>query len=313
MRRLAHFAILAALLLVALPGAALAQVRSVEIRAPRAFGYFVGDLLRVQVDVLVDEGFAVQAASLPQPGPVTYWLDLRSITTESTAQGDARRIRLNLIYQSFYAALDARALEIPAFTLTVANERPEGATTAKAQVPAWSINVSPLREVQPPSREDPLDYMRPDGRAKALDIEPPLRWAGTFAVLALLALVLLARDRAWAPFGRRRGRSFAGVRRTLRRLAARPDQDAAYREALIALHRGLDETDGRRVLADDLPAFLERHPGFRGQEVALARFFTASRRAFFGRETAAARSQWPFAEAEAAAKNLAAAERTARG
>lgn len=308
MRRLAIL-----LVLLAWPGAVLAQVRSVEVRAPRSFGYFVGDLVRVQVDILVDDGFAVQSASLPQPGPVTYWLDLRDIAVEDTAQGDARRIRLKLTYQSFYAALDARSMEIPGFAITLASDRQGGVTTAKAQVPDWSINVSPLREVQPPAREDPTEYMRPDGRTPPLDVQPPLRWAALFAVLALLALGLLARDRAWAPFGTRRGRAFAAVQRSLRTLARRPDHDTAYREALIALHRGLDQTDGRRVLADDLPAFLERHPVFRPQETGLARFFSASRLAFFGRETAAARGQWPLADAEAVAKSLAAAERTARG
>lgn len=301
------------LVLIALPDTLQAQVRSVEVRTPRPFGYFVGDLVRVQVDIVVDDGFAVQAASLPQPGPVTYWLDLRDIAIESTAQGDARRIRLNLTYQSFYAALDARALEIPGFALTVASEREDGVTTAKAQVPAWSINVSPLREVQPPPREDPTEYMRPDGRAAPMDMAPLLRWAGAFAALALLTVALLARDRAWIPFGKRRGRAFAGVQRSLRILARRPDQDAAYRESLIALHRGLDETDGRRVLADDLPAFLDRHPAYRPQQSGLARFFTASRLAFFGRETSAARSQWSLRDAETVARDLAAAERTAGG
>ena len=87
--------------------------------------------------------------------------------------------------------------------------------------------------------------------------------------------------------------------------------DEGYRQTLLALHRGLDGTDGRRVLADDLPGFLDRHPAFRAQGEALARFFSASRRAFFGRQTAAARESWPFAEAEATLRRLAAAERTA--
>ncbi|WP_284246793.1 nonribosomal peptide synthetase MxaA, partial [Methylobacterium haplocladii] len=278
MRRLA----LLLLALIALPGSLQAQVRSVEVRTLRPFGYFVGDLVRVQVDIMVDDGFTVQAASLPQPGPITYWLDLRDIAVEETAEDDARRIRLHLTYQSFYAALDARTLEIPGFALTVASDRKDGVTSAKAQVPAWSINVSPLREIQPPPREDPTEYMRPDGRTAPLEVAPSLRWAGVFAGLALLALAVLARDRAWGPFGRRRGRAFAGVQRNLRTLVRRPDHEAAYREALIALHRGLDETDGRRVLADDLPAFLDRHPAYRQQESGLARFFTASRLAFFG-------------------------------
>ena len=44
--------ILAALALLC-AGAAQAQVRSVEVRAPRAFGYFLGDLVRAQADQLL--------------------------------------------------------------------------------------------------------------------------------------------------------------------------------------------------------------------------------------------------------------------
>ena len=54
--------------------------------------------------------------------------------------------------------------------------------------------------------------------------------------------------------------------RALRRQAgAEPDQ--AYRAALLALHRGLDETDGRRVLADDLGLSLEEVEALRADGV----------------------------------------------
>lgn len=309
MRR-AH--VLLAILLSALcAGTAQAQVRSVEVRTPRPFGYFLGDLVRGQIDIVVDEGFTLQAASLPQPGALTYWLDLRGVTVEDTKDGDARRVRLNLTYQTFYAALDTRPLEIPGFALTFVSEADRGATTATAQVPAWSFTVSPLREVQPPAQADPADYMRPDGRAPLLDPQPMLTAAAWFAGLAALALGLLARDRAWWPFRARRARAFAAVRRSLRALAGRPDKDAAYGEALLGLHRGIDETAGRRVLADDLPDFLARHAAYRGQGADLEKFFSASRLAFFGRELSAARETLPLAELEKTARRLAASERGA--
>ncbi|MDI3567810.1 nonribosomal peptide synthetase MxaA, partial [Bradyrhizobium sp. Arg816] len=119
-----------------------------------------------------------------------------------------------------------------------------------------------------------------------------------------------ARDRAWWLFAKRPARPFSAALRGLKAVRGRGD-DEGYRQTLLALHRGLDGTDGRRVLADDLPGFLDRHPAFRAQGEALARFFSASRRAFFGRQTAAARESWPFAEAEATLRRLAAAERTA--
>lgn len=293
-----------------LPGTAFAQVRSVEVRTLRSFGYFLGDLVQSQVEIVADSGFSLQASSLPQPGPAAHWLDLRRIdVVEMSESGDAKRIRLNLTYQSFYAALDSRTMEIPGFAVTLESKAGGGTTTALAQVPAWSITVSALREVQPPRREDPADYLRPDGHAAPLDIRNLVRAAWFCAAMSLLALGLLARDRAWGPFARRPARVFAAALSRLRSLSRRPDKDTAYREALLALHRGIDGTDGRRVLADDLPGFLDRHPVFRDEAPGLAGFFAASRLAFFGRETAQARRQWSFAQAEAVLRRLAAAER----
>jgi mxaA protein len=305
-----------ALLALLCAGPAQAQVRTVEIRAPRAFGYFLGDLVRAQADIVVDAGFTLQAASLPQPGPQAYWLDLRDLRVadlglEKTAEGEARRVRLFLTYQNFYAALDARALEIPGFAVTFESASAHGATTATAQVPAWSFTISPLREVVPPARENPADYMRPDGRVAAVDASPLWWRAGGFAALALLAVAALARDRSWGPFRTRRGRPFGAALARLRRLRRAPDAEAAYGEALLALHRGLDATDGRRVLADDLPGFLARHPAYRPDAVALGNLLGASRLAFFGPGLAAARVALPWPVLEALARRLAAAERAA--
>ncbi|NEU11361.1 nonribosomal peptide synthetase MxaA [Methylobacterium sp. BTF04] len=302
---------LAAFASVVLASTAQAQVRSVEIRTPRPFGYFLGDLVRAQVDIVVEPGFTLQAASLPQPGPMAYWLDLRDVATEETQAGDARRVRLSLTYQNFYAALDARALEIPGFGLTFVSASDHGATTTTAQVPAWSFNISPLREVQPPAKADPADYMRPDGRVAPLDPQPMRVGAAAFAGLALVALFGLARDRAWGPFRARRGRPFGIAARRLRALAARPDAETAYGEALRALHRGLDATDGRRVLAEDLPGFLERHAAYRPEGPRLAHLLAASRLAFFGAGVPAARAALPFPEVAALTRRLAATERAA--
>jgi mxaA protein len=295
--------LLAILVLVLQSGFAVAQVRSVEVRVPRGFGYFLGDLLQARVDIALEPGTTVQQASLPRPGPVTYWLDLRDVAVERIAGG----LRLRLTYQSFYAALDARRLEVPGFTVALSDETPGGTTTAQAEIPAWTFGVSPLREVQPEKRDDPADYLQPDGRTRRLDPEPATFAALGLAGLALPALGLLAWDRAW--FGRRRGRPFARAARHLRRLPEAGEE--GYREALRRIHRGLDETDGRRLLADDLPVFLDRHPAFRGEGEALARFFEASRRTFFGREVETAREIWPWPELQAAARRLAAAERRA--
>ncbi|GJE16826.1 nonribosomal peptide synthetase MxaA [Methylobacterium marchantiae] len=304
MRRLAPI-----LFLLCSSVAAQAQVRSVEVRTPRPFGYFLGDLVRAQVDIVVEPGFALQSASLPHPGAMAYWLDLRDIAVSDASVGDGRRVRLDLTYQNFYAALDARALEIPGFTVTFVSESDRGATTAKAQVPAWSFNISPLREVQPPARAEPQSYMRPDGRVAALDPQPLVLGGAGFAAMALVAFAGLAWDRTWWPFAGRGGRAFALCLRRLRTLFERPDPDAAYGEGLLALHRALDETDGRRVLADDLPTFLARHPAYRTEERGLAAFLDASRHTFFGSGPAAGTRLLAPSDLVSLTRRLAAIER----
>jgi mxaA protein len=301
-----------ALTVIAAAGSAEAQVRSVEVRAARPFGYFLGDLVRAQVEIVVEDGFALQAASLPAPGPLAYWLDLRGVSVEEARLGDARRLRLTLTYQNFYAALDARPLTIPGFSLTFTSDADRGVTTATAQVPPWSFGISPLREVQPPARENPADHMRPDAPVPRLDPQPARSAALGLAGLALIALGVLAHDRAWWPFRARRHRPFAAALRRLRSLRRQPiPAETAYREVLLALHRGLDETDSRRILADDLPLFLARHPAYGGEVAGLARALEASRLTFFGAGTETARREYPFGEVEATLRRLAAAERAA--
>ncbi|MFE1599921.1 nonribosomal peptide synthetase MxaA [Methylobacterium sp. ID0610] len=303
---------LLALVAILAAAPAAAQVGAVVVRSPRPFGLFVGDLFTAEVEITAADGFAIEAASLPKPGPLSGWLDLRAISAAPGPLRDGeRRWRLTLTYQTFYVALDARQLDVPGFPVTFAARAPAAVTTASAAVPGWSVGVSPLREVQPAPVDDPADFMRPPSPAPRRDPGPATQAALGLSVLALAALGLLAHDRAWWPFRRRPARAFAGALRQLRRLARSPDADAAYRGALLALHRGLDRTDGRRVLAEDLGAFLDRHPAYRPLGQPLARFFQASRETFFGRDPAEARAAWPLAEAVAVARRLAAAERRA--
>ncbi len=183
---------------------------------------------------------------------------------------------------------------MPGFTVALADQTPGGTTTAQAEIPAWTFGVSPLREVQTGEARRPGRLPPADGRARRLDPEPATFAALGFAGLALPALGLLAWDRAW--LGRRRGRPFA---RAAGACASSPRQGrGGYREALRLIHRGLDETDGRRLLADDLrlPRPAPRLPG---EGEALARFFAASRRA-----SSAGRSRPPGALALACAASV---------
>ncbi len=281
------------------------MVKSITISAPRDIGFFAGDLVEADVDLVVAAGAAIEAASLPRPGPIDYWLDLRSIDVEKRAEGSNWRYKLKLLYQNFYDALDARPQEIPAFSVAFTM----GGATESADVQAWTIGVSALREVAPPVKEDPKDYMRADEAAPLIKVAPLWRAVALAAFAATVALAILAYDRVWGPFRAPKARPFGDAARRLRGLRGRGAQES-YIEALLILHRGIDQTDGRRVLADDAAAFLRRHPVFAPMGDSLVRFFAASREAFFRSAPDRSRSDLPFDALETFARKMAAAERT---
>lgn len=290
-------------LLVAAP--AFAQVHSVELSGPRPFGFLIGDVLRHDIAISADPGFQVVPASLPRAGPLTYWLDLRSAELEDLGvKSGAQRFRLRLDYQTFYAPLQPQALEIPSFSLTLV----KGDRRAAAVVPAWTFLMSPLREIMPQSVDGSV-YLRPDLLPRPIDLSVPRRVTIASAAATVLLLALLAYHRAWWPFRSRSSRPFAQALRALRGARQGSGDEAAYRAALLAFHRAFDRTAGRRVLAEDLPDFLNAAPAFRAAGPDLQRFFLASRRAFFGSDTAGAMELLPSAALLELGKRLTVAER----
>lgn len=300
---------LALALALAVPAASAtaAAVRSVELSGPRPFGFFIGDIIRHEVTITADPGLRVVAASLPQPGPLTYWLELRGVELEDLGDHSGlRRHRLHLEYQTFYAPLEPLALEIPPITLTLQ----DGAKRAEATVPAWTFLTSPLREIRP-QRDETGTYLRPDAAPRGVPLSGWLMGTGGSGGSALLLLGLIARHRGWWPFRARTKRPFARSVRDLRR-GLRDDADMeAYRAALLTLHRAFDATAKRRILADDLPMFLDAAPAFRPLQSDIERFFAASRQAFFRTDGAAAFRLLPPEGLVALGRRLAAAERAA--
>ncbi|UFZ02682.1 nonribosomal peptide synthetase MxaA [Bradyrhizobium ontarionense] len=300
--------VLAALVPISAPAAFAADVpvvKQVTIRTPRDIGYFVGDLIKADITLIVDGDASIDPASLPSPGSVAYWLDIRSVDVKQDTAGGDRRYVLTIIYQNFYDALDVRQQEIPTIPLLFHR----GDETASFQVPAWTIGVSPLREVAPPVKSDPKDYLRPDRRAAIIDLSPWI-WSLIAALAAaFLCLALVAYNRAWWPFLRRPARTFSQAAHRLRRLRGREDEIAAYLEALEILHRGIDRADDRSVLADDLDLFLQRHAAYRALKDGLGDFFGASRLAFFANDPERARREFSFDRIETLTRKLAVAER----
>lgn len=277
---------------------------TVDFRAPRAFGYFIGDLFAHEVTVRLDPGISLDRASLPRRGPLTYWLDLVSVDVEETGTIAAgKSYRFHLLYQTFYAPLEPKSLTTPAYSLSATS--PE--ETINLEIPAWPFLMSPLREIIPSRAGASMD-LQPDVEPRPHHLAMERNLIIVSLALAASTLLALAWRRGWG-FFRKRQRPFGSAARKIKRYSDEPANVEAYLSALLALHRAFDAAAGRRLLADDLALFLDLRPGFRAAATEITQFFTASRQAFFGAGAESARSLLPVCALGSLARRLAQLER----
>ncbi|MFN3623035.1 MAG: nonribosomal peptide synthetase MxaA [Hyphomicrobium sp.] len=286
--------------------ASAASTPSVSVRDPRAFGYFLGDVIHRKVTVRVGPNQKLDTASLPRPGPLNYWLEIAHADHHETSEGDDTVHTLDIDYQTFYAPLDPRKLTIPGFNVKI-----EGA--GELAVPEFGFIMSPIRQLFAAASQS-------SGSAVELQADKPARRLSTGAertallisgIAALIGSAGLAWHNAWWPFNRRPSRPFTEAARYLRANAASLAGAGGYRDALLRLHRAFDLAAGRRVLADDVPIFIGEHPEFQSQRPAIERLFLASRYAFFADDVADAQAEMPLDALVELSADLGAAERRA--
>ncbi|GLK74845.1 hypothetical protein GCM10008171_00970 [Methylopila jiangsuensis] len=270
-------AALAFALALAMAAPAAAQVRDVRTSGPKPFGVLLGDVFTLRTSFVADAPYTLDPASLPKTGALTYAIDLRRLdVTESAAPGGGVRYEITAEYQTFYSALETRTETVPQMSLSVVDGK-GGRKEFKAG--GWAYITSPLRPLITTSGETQYD-LRPDAVPPRISLRPAQTAALWSAGAALLALLLLAWSRAWPPFHTRPSRPFTRAARVVAKRA--PTGEAGWREALIDLHRAFDATAGKRLLGDDLGAFLAQRPAFARHEAGIRAFFDASRRVFFG-------------------------------
>lgn len=274
----------AGLFLAVLARPALANVETIRTFDPRPYGYFTGDIIERSFEIETAGSDTVTPASLPRPGAVSYWLELRAISHSTKVTGNRATHTLNLTYQTFYAPIDPRKITIPETRLTV--ETAKGAEDVR--LPPFTFITSPLREIFPEkSGETSETFLRPDAPPQLLATRDTLNATLALAGLSLALLALLARHLSWFPFHKRAARPFSQAARDVEHvLSGTAAGSGAYREAALILHRAFDAAAGERLLAADVPLFIERHPEHRDSRVAIEDFFNVSRALFFGEGTA---------------------------
>jgi len=276
-KRLAYLALLLAG--CAVTGAAWpAGDSAIHIEAPRPFGYTIGDTIHHTVMVEPEPGHRLDEASLPKPGPLNRWLELRRVQATPGPKG---RYTLDLEYQTFYAPLAVKSLTIPGFALRFSG--PAG--TSVLEVPPWPFRMAPIHglAVLEGAGVEPL---RPDAAPESPDIAVPRARFGGFLLAALVSLAYLGYARGILALSRR-GRHFREARRELHRLRAAGESLAVLRAGFTCLHRAFDRTLGEPLFAERLPEFFAGHAGYAGSRGEIEGFFRASYGLFFGDGAAA--------------------------
>lgn len=228
------------------------------VEQPRPFGYVVGDLVTQRV--LLPPDF--EPAALPPLQRVNIWFERRAPRVETTSD---RRRWLVVDYQLINAPQALTSIQLPAWELDGGG--------AKLTIPAAPVSVAPL--IANSSSETAVE-LRPDREVPIINTAPVrarlLLWSIALGITLAAWLAWLQ----WRNWRDSLDHPFARALHDLRRL------DETAPEAWQALHRAFDQTAGRVLQTETLPALFERAPHLQPQRAEIERFFAQSSERFFG-------------------------------
>lgn len=251
-----------ALLLVLAASTVVASPAVVE--QPRPFGYVIGDLLTQRVLLTTPRG-DFEPAAMPPGQRVNIWLERRAPRIEKAADG---RRWLVVEYQLINAPQALTTVQVPAWTI---EDRAGG---ERLEIPSTPVSVGPLI-----SNASSAESLRPDYKPATIDTTASranvVLWSIALGVTlaAWLAWVL------WRNWQDSHNRPFARALHQLRHL------DEMAPEAWQAVHRAFDQTAGRVLQTETLPALFERAPHLQPRRAEIERFFAQSNERFFGAGT----------------------------
>ena len=255
--------VLASVLAAALAGPACALDLAAELS--RDIGLTPGDLIESRVR-LPAGGQPIDGASLPAPGRVAAWLELRSVQHSGG--------ELRLLWQILGTVPATEVLALPRIELRTTGGT--GVTVAPARFHLSSTLPETLDDRAPRPMSAPVPF----------DVHGPQVGALVSSILALLSAtgLLWAIDRLpWLP---RHPGPMLRLRRALRRA---PAGDAELDvPTLQRVHAALAEAAGQTLYPDTLHRLFEAQPTFVPQRASIETFFAASWPSIFGAQDAIA-------------------------
>lgn len=242
----------------------------VTLNPSRDYGYVLGDLIPVSIDIRLAEGDSLDQDSLPPVGPLNDWLSLRDTRVESVSEGGHQTTHLRLTYQIFKGVRIPEAVTLPPISL-----RTRGQSSQTFEIPSWTFTLVP---VIPPEMTDDDVQIQPDLPVEPASTVESVRSLILWLSATCLTLLLLTLGE-W--LRRRRTRPFATTSKEMNALLARDRGADALRKSAQMLHRALDQTLGETLFAGEIEHFCSLHPNFSPLQDRLGEFFALSQRLFF--------------------------------
>jgi mxaA protein len=259
----------------------IAPASTTPVVTLRDSGYLLGDLLDERIDVRLPDGFRIDTDSLPLPGRVAPWLELRS--ARALPRPEHGMASIAVTYQIFAEVEQTSRVPIPAFKLRVR----DGLQTRLVTVPEKSFLLSPAlpstltdedRELKPSPAPQPFS-------AAAIAAEFAL---AAVATLACAAYLLWAYDRL--PFLPRSPGPFARLWRRWRRRKHRGLSDDERTVLLRDWHAALNQAAGETLYTSTLPHLFKTAPHLVPLRAPVEDLFARSWQHFYGSAAPAPKS-----------------------
>ncbi len=246
-------------------------IHSFKVQTPRPFGYVIGDKLTQRVLIEVRQGVELQHSSLPAKGTINRWLNLNEIKINRKKVSDAWHYQVDLTYQVFYAPLEVKMLDLPAFTLQFR----QFGNTVEQNVPVWHFTTAPLRELAI-RKDNGIEYMRPDQLAPLIDNSTVTTRLMVFSAIA----VLIAGYLAWLYGMLSFLPKYQIFKKPTRQLAKLVKGDEE--KMLTIFHCALNQLNGKPLFKHHSVTFYQQFPRYKQLQSELNWFFDFSNDYFFG-------------------------------
>jgi len=242
----------------------------VTLNPSRDYGYVLGDLIPLSINIRLAEGDSLDQDSLPPIGPLNDWLNLRGTQVESVSEGNHEITQLRLVYQIFKGVRIPEAVTLPPISL-----RTRGQSSQTFETPSWTFTLTP---VIPPEITDDDVQIQPDSSVEPASTIDSVRTLTLWLSATGLTLLLLTLGE-WRR--RRHSRPFATTSKEMNALLARDRGADALRKSARMFHRALDQTLGETLFAGEIERYCSLHANFAPLQDRLADFFALSQRLFF--------------------------------